>query len=114
MIAFNKSQSGKMGGVRVAEDPWTRFIGLLATDPKRDSRGLWLTPCRSIHTLGMRYPLDILFLDRGLGVLKMDLQVKPFCPAVLCRNAHSVLEFFSGYWDSSLAKVGDQLEMITE
>lgn len=114
MKLINRSNGKHDKGIRRASNPLSRMIGLLLTNPKKDPRGLWLVPCGSIHTMGMRHPIDVLFLDRELKVLKIKHRVKPFCPAVVCLKAHSVLEFFSGFWDTSLVKAGDQLEIKEE
>ena len=91
-----------------------RMIGMLMTDPSKDPRGLWLAPCRSIHTVGMRRPLDVLFLDRSLRVVKINRLVRPLCLGIISLKAHSVVEFFSDFWDGREVTVGDQLEIKEE
>ena len=55
--------------VRTASGFLSRFVGLLGTASIADGEGLWIVPCRSVHTLGMRYPIDVAFLDaRGVVV----------------------------------------------
>ena len=62
-------------GIVLGEEVWTartllsRLVGLLGSDAIGDGEGLWIVPCRSVHTLGMRYPIDVAFLDaRGVVV----------------------------------------------
>jgi uncharacterized membrane protein (UPF0127 family) len=50
-----------------AASTWERMRGLLGRPPLGGDEGLLLDPCRSVHTIGMRYPLDLVFIDsRGL------------------------------------------------
>lgn len=43
------------------------LAGLLGTAAIAEGEGLWIVPCRSVHTLGMRYPVDVAFLDAQGG-----------------------------------------------
>ena len=70
-----------------------RMRGLLFTNP-RDLRGstLVLAPCSSVHTLLMRYSLDIAFIDSGGLVLKTRRDVAPWKFRIACRGAVAVFE----------------------
>jgi uncharacterized membrane protein (UPF0127 family) len=57
--------------------------------------GLWIAPCRSIHTLGMRFPLDLLWLDADDAVLAVDTDVAPRRQRTR-RRARSVVEVAAG------------------
>lgn len=54
-----------------------RFRGLIARAPLKPNEGLLLVPCRSIHTFGMRTPLDIVFLDRHRRIVKCVSGLQP-------------------------------------
>jgi uncharacterized protein len=56
--------------VRTARTFLSRLVGLLGTAAIADGEGLWIVPCRSVHTLGMRYPIDVAFLD-ARGALEL-------------------------------------------
>lgn len=58
----------------VAERPLQRFAGLAALAPER-ARPLLLPGCRSVHTLGMRFPIDVLFLDHRGEVIRSERRV---------------------------------------
>jgi uncharacterized membrane protein (UPF0127 family) len=62
---------GRATDVRVyhAHSFLARLFGLLGRRPLAAGEALWLQPCTSVHTLGMRYPIDVVFLDRGGRVL---------------------------------------------
>lgn len=80
--------------IRVASTLWERLVGLLGTSADGfDFDALLITPCSSVHTVGMRYPIDIVFLDRDMRTLKVEFNVKPGRLLVACPGAKSVLEF---------------------
>jgi uncharacterized membrane protein (UPF0127 family) len=70
-----------------------RGLGRLVGLALRRDRGiaLLLTRCRSVHTFGMRFPLDLVWLDATGSVVRVDRDVPP-CRVRSCRRARSVLE----------------------
>ena len=92
--------------IRVAQGWWRRAVGLLATAQLDDPRGLWISPCNSVHTIGMRYAIDIVFLDDAGRVTKLVRRLKPF-RAAACRGARSTLELRAGAIDELSFKAGD-------
>lgn len=91
-----------------ADRPWSRLRGLLGREPLRLDRAeaLWLVPCSSIHTIGMRYSLDLVFLDRKGGVLDCQEHVQPWRMR-RARGAHQTIEFASGALRHLSPKQGD-------
>ena len=85
-----------------------RLRGLLGRPQLQDNEGLLLTPCAQVHTLGMRYPLDIIFLDKTGKVTKCVSGLKPNRFAA-STQAHHVLELNSGSIEYNGIKAGDQL-----
>ena len=64
--------------VATASSFWSRFRGLLGTRFDRLAfDALHLTPCKSIHTFGMRYALDVAFLNRHNKVIRVRYRVMP-------------------------------------
>lgn len=63
-----------------ADRPWSRLRGLLGRPPLHGgaAQALWLTPCGGVHTFGMGYPLDIVFLDRDGRVLECCESLPPW------------------------------------
>lgn len=64
--------------VWLASTLWQRLRGLIARAPLKPNEGLLLVPCRSVHTFGMRTPLDIVFLDRNRRIVKCVSALQPF------------------------------------
>lgn len=72
--------------------------------------GLWIVPCPMIHTFFMRFPIDVLFLSRGLKVVRVIEGLAPWRLSPWVWAAHSVLELGGGSLRGSVA-VGDELEL---
>ncbi len=62
--------------VRLADGIWSRFWGLMGRKALPEGVAFLLRPSSSIHTAFMRFPIDVVFLDRSLRVLEPDLLVK--------------------------------------
>jgi uncharacterized membrane protein (UPF0127 family) len=76
--------------------PVARTLGLLGRTSMSDDEGMWFDGCNSIHTLFMRVPIDVVFLDRNGVVVLVAAGVKPNRPLVADRGARTVVELASG------------------
>lgn len=85
-----------------------RRTGLLRHESLAEGEGLWIAPCEAIHTFGMKFPIDVVFLDRARRVLKIREAVPAWRIAV-CLRAHSVLELPAGTLRRTGTAVGDKL-----
>src|SRR4051812_49812670 len=85
------------GGLRVfeARSVRTRGRGLAGLSSLPASDGLHIAPCRSVHTFGMRFALDLIWLDRAGRVVRVDTAVPPRRLRT-CLRARSVLEVRAG------------------
>jgi len=72
-----------------------RMRGLLWHTPLKDDEGLLIQPCSSIHTFGMHYEIDAVFLSKDLTVKKIFSHVKPY-RFVMSFGAAMVLEMLAG------------------
>jgi uncharacterized protein len=97
---------------RVATSMWSRFWGLMGRRSLPGQEGLLIDPCNSVHTMFMRFPIDVVFLDRGDRVIKVAAELKPY-RAALCRGSRRVLECGAGTAQVAGIRIGDQLR-ITE
>ncbi len=88
---------------------FSRLKGMLGEPKPGDSEAYWLIPCKSIHTLAMRYTIDVYFLSKELKIVKMLKKVKPNRFLPICFEAHSVLEFANGERN---CEMGDNLSII--
>jgi len=95
--------------VDVADHGAKRRKGLLGREALSAGEGLWIVPCESVHTFGMRFPIDLVYLDRDKRVKKIRNDVPPWRISA-CLSAHSVLELASGSIRRTGTKPGDTLE----
>jgi uncharacterized membrane protein (UPF0127 family) len=94
--------------VRVAKSLWSRFWGLMGRRPLRPREGILIDPCSSVHTMFMRFPIDLVFLDGEDRVIKTVAALKPYRIAV-GRGSRRVLEIEAGGVDRAGIRVGDRL-----
>lgn len=92
--------------VTVATSIWDRFWGLMGRKQLPDGHGLHLTPCSSVHMFFMRFPLDVVFIDRANQVTKVAADLKPW-RASLGGGGHSALELPVGVAAAAGLEVGD-------
>ncbi len=93
---------------RVADRPLSRMRGLLGRRDLPRGEGLLLRPAASVHTLFMRFPIDVVFLDRELRVLKVVPELSPWRVAS-GRGARAVLELAAGECERRGLRPGDRL-----
>lgn len=82
--------------LRVADTHWTRLRGLLGTAELPAGEGLWIRPCRQVHMFGMRYAIDVVFLDDARRVVGLTESLAPWRISPLVKTATSVLELPPG------------------
>ena len=96
----------------VADRMLSRMRGLLGRDGLPDGTGMLLSPCNSIHTVGMRFPLDVIFLDRERIVVKIIRGLPPHRFAMGGRGAHAAVELEAGWFDLDRLEVGLQVVIV--
>jgi uncharacterized protein len=79
----------------VARSFFARLGGLLALPRLRGGQALVLAPCNSVHTLFMRYAIDVVFIDKQGRVLDLVANLRPW-RAAWCWRAHAAVELASG------------------
>jgi uncharacterized membrane protein (UPF0127 family) len=99
---------------RVADTFYTRLVGLLRDKTLEYGDGMWIVPCNSIHSIGMRFKFDAIFLDKNLRVVHLVREMKPWRISKMVFSAHSVLEVPAGLISQTATELGDQFEMRTE
>jgi uncharacterized membrane protein (UPF0127 family) len=110
---INEAKSTVVAGeVKVAAGIWSRFWGLMGRKRLPEDAGLLLKPSSSIHTAFMRFPIDVVFLDRALKVVKVVPEMKPFRATLAFGGAHSALELNAGAAARAQVEPGDQLTLV--
>lgn len=115
MIAVNRTK-GKILGDRIsrAETFLRRLVGLLGRKPLSEGEGLWIVPCRSIHSLGMRHTIDVLFLDRRGMVIGAYPGFSPMRLTRIFPRAMGALELPHGVLLRTGTTPGDLVELREE
>jgi uncharacterized membrane protein (UPF0127 family) len=85
--------------LEVADGPWSRFRGLQLRRRLPPGSGLLLVPCPSVHTFFMRFPIDVLLLDRGGVLLAVRREVRPWRVVLPVHGAYATLELPAGSAD---------------
>ena len=97
----------------VADTYVLRLVGLLGKAKRwaRDGGGLWIVPSRGVHTIGMLFPIDLVFLNDQKVVVRVEEFVRPFSISRVCLKARSVLELPPHTVFRTQTQVGDVLEI---
>jgi uncharacterized membrane protein (UPF0127 family) len=96
--------------VGLAGDGRNRRKGLLGREALAEGEGLWIVPCEAVHTFWMRFPIDLVYLDRKYRVIKIRTGVWPWRVSA-CLRAHSVIELAAGTMESTGTVPGDVLAL---
>jgi uncharacterized protein len=98
---------------KVASGYLTRLVGLLGKTRRwaRPGHGLWIVPSHGVHTIGMLFALDLVFLDQNKVVVHTEEHVRPFRISKVSLKANSVLELPPHTIFRSGTRVGDRLEI---
>lgn len=110
MRVQNTTKNTVLGdSITLAGDSKSRRTGLLRHTELPAGEGLWIVPCEAVHTFGMNFAIDVVFLSRQKQILKVrkNMGVRRIS---LCLRAHSVLELPAGMLDQTGTSVGDQLD----
>jgi uncharacterized membrane protein (UPF0127 family) len=97
--------------VSIAKSFRARAIGLLNRKDMAEQETLWILQCNSIHTFGMRFSLDCVFVDKHLQIVDILRNVKPHRLTWPRFRASSVFEFKAGNSAVAKLKLGDQLHV---
>lgn len=87
----------------------SRAKGLLGRKGLARGEGMWIIPCESVHTFGMQFPIDLVYLDRKHRIRKVRHSVPPWRLSA-CFSAHSVIELPAGTVRETRSECGDMVE----
>ncbi len=99
------------GTLEPATTFWQRTRGLLGHAEQERGDGLLLLPSSGIHTFGMGYTIDVVFLNKSLQVLRICSSVPPWRVRLPARTTHCVLEMRKGEAERTGLAVGDRLQL---
>ena len=111
MVIVDK-KTGKVLGkeIKVAKTLWTRTKGLMFIKEMNGMDGLLIENCNSIHNCFVRFPIDAIFLNRDMKIVKILRNFKPWRFSWIYFGATRVLELPAGAVPEDITK-GDVLEV---
>ena len=111
MTLMNMNQAAILARqVKVADSFFTRLKGLLGTECLPVGQALFIKPCKSVHTFGMRYAIDVIFIDTAYRIVKLIENMPPGKVAA-ANGAAYVVELPAGTIARTETKVGHKLEL---
>ena len=112
--AFNQTRQTYLATeLALANTHWSRLRGLVGTSQSdfRNGCGLWIVPCRGVHTLAMGFAIDVIYLDRDQTVVYIEQDLRPWRFAPVRLQAASVLELPCRTIAETGTVVGDKIEI---
>lgn len=107
---YNTTKGHCLGDqISMADTSLRRLVGLLGKRSLAPGSGLFIVPSQAIHTVGMAFPIDVIFVDDRYNVLGVREAVRPFRVTRVFWKAYGVLELPVGTISSSRTEVGDQI-----
>jgi uncharacterized membrane protein (UPF0127 family) len=116
LLVRNQTRDTVLGrAVDKADTSYKRRTGLLKHERLEPGEGLWIVPCESVHTFYMKFPIDLVYLDKQRKVRKVRNAV-PAWRLSACLTAHSILELPAGTIEETGTQIGDviEIEKLTE
>jgi uncharacterized protein len=114
VYVYNKTREAFVATeASVANSYFRRLVGLLGKTKRwaKEGSGLWIVPSRGVHTIGMMFPIDLVFLSKEKDVVHLEEYVRPFRISKVSLKASSVLELPPHTIYRTGTKVGDRLEI---
>jgi uncharacterized protein len=115
--AFNQTRSLYLAtDVTVADTHLSRLRGLigLSADDFRNGSALWIRPCHGVHTLAMRFAIDVVYLDRAGQVVHVENNLQPWRFSPIRMEAASVLELPCHTVARTGTALGDRIQIRTK
>jgi len=99
------------GSARLATGLFDRMKGLLGRDSLPDGEGMVITPCNSVHTFFMRFPIDVVFFDADNRVVAAVANLRPFRATRIFFGARGVIELPAGTLETNPVNPGDRISI---
>ena len=97
--------------IKVADTSLSRMFGLLGKHALNAGEGLWITPSSGVHTLGMRFSIDVIGLNKDSRVVKLWPRLVPFRITSISLKIRSVIELGPGTIETCQVNIGDLLKI---
>ncbi len=97
--------------IKVANTSLSRMLGLLGQRGLNAGEGLWIKPSSGVHTVGMKFTIDVIGLDKELRVVRLWPRLVPFRVTAVSLKVRSVIELGAGRIAECRVQLGDQLRV---
>ncbi len=112
ITVVNRTRETVLGErIAIAETSWSRMVGLLGQSGLEPGAGLLIIPSQAIHTVAMRFAIDVVFVARNWRVVHVRPALVPYRMSGIHWKAHFVLELPVGAIAQTSTSVGDQLSI---
>ncbi len=114
MKVWNRTKNTTLGKeVQVAGTFFMRLKGLLGKKELKAGEGLFITPCRGVHSLGMRFSVDVVYVN-AMGKVVHLQSLSPWKVAKFLRESKAVLELPLGTIQKTRTELGDELNLLSD
>jgi hypothetical protein len=93
--------------IGLADSFLSRLCGLLGKSSLNPGSGILIRPSSGVHTIGMRFPIDVVALDKNLRVIRLWRRLPPYRITSVSMKTQSVLELAPGEIDACRIEPGD-------
>ena len=108
---INQTRDTSVGDrILVADSSLTRMVGLLGRGALAAGEGLWIRPSSGVHTVGMRFSIDVIGLDKSLRVVRLWSHLRPYRMTSIDVAMRSVVELPAGRITECEVQLGDVFE----
>ncbi|OGW41064.1 MAG: hypothetical protein A2Y97_13310 [Nitrospirae bacterium RBG_13_39_12] len=113
MKAYNLRNGKELSNnVTVADSLLKRMKGLLGKKEMLNGEALWIKPCISVHTFFMKFPIEVVFLNKRNQVIATIRNLQPNRITGVYFKSTSVLELPTGVLETTDTRVGDEIEIL--
>jgi uncharacterized membrane protein (UPF0127 family) len=109
---INNSGRVLVGNLTVADSIFSRMKGLLGKKELSQGEGLWIRPCKGVHTFGMKFAIDVIILNRQQCVIAIKHELKPNRMTTIYPGAATVLELPVASARDAQLSVGDVINFV--
>ena len=110
MKALNRNTGKELArNLSIASTFFSRTMGLLGRQALSPGEGLLITPCKGAHTFLMKFPIDVVFLDKGNRIIKIVNHLQPYRVTTILTSSISVIELPAGTALSAETVVGNEI-----
>jgi len=110
LCVYNRTRESFLSlSVTAADTHLSRLKGLLGRVRLKNDEGIWVSPCQGIHTFGLFFPIDVIYLDEDYRVVEIIEDLGTFRITPIRTKSASVLELPTRTVYSSHTQIGDQL-----